>query len=93
MNLAFVVFLMYTINMNIEKLKEIHKAQSFQPFRMHIADGGVIDVTHPESLAYSPKGRTVVVVFPDDTSQWIDLLLVSRIEVGNGRSRRKKTKK
>ena len=79
--------------MNIEKLKEIHKAQPFQPFRMHIADGGVIDVTHPESLAYSPKGRTVVVVFPDESSQWIDLLLVSRIEIGNGRSKRKKPKK
>ena len=85
--------MMYTITMNIEKLKEVHKAQPFRSFRMHIADGGTIDVTHPESLAYSPKGRTAVVVFPDDSSQWIDLLLVTRIEIGNGRSKRKKSKK
>lgn len=55
---------------------------------MHLADGGTIDVSHPESLAYSPAGRTVVVVLPDESSQWIDLLLVTRIELGNGRKGR-----
>ena len=78
--------------MTLEKLKEVHQARPFQQFRLHMADGGVLDVTHPESLAYSPKGRTVIVVFPDETSQWIDLLLVSRIEISNGRNSKRKKK-
>lgn len=79
--------------MNIEKLKEVHQARPFRQFRLHMADGGTLDVTHPESLAYSPKGRTVIVVFPDESSQWIDLLLVSRIEIGHGRNGRRKKKR
>jgi hypothetical protein len=55
---------------------------------MYLAGGGTLTVTHPESLAYSPSGRTIVVVAPDDSTQIVDLLLVSRIEVaGNGRKR------
>ncbi len=78
--------------MTLEKLREIHQARPFRPFTMYFADGGKIRVAHPESLAYSHTGRTAVVVLPDDTSQWIDLLLVSRIEIGNEtRRRRKKT--
>ncbi len=80
----------YNVYVNVEKLREIHQARPFRAFRLYFADGGTIDVTHPESLAYSSRGRTAVVVFPDDSSQWIDLLLVSRIEIGNGRSKRKK---
>jgi hypothetical protein len=59
---------------------------------MHSADGGVVRVTHPESLAYSPTGRTPVVVGSDDSTQFVDLLLVSRIEVGNGSARGKRRK-
>ena len=78
--------------MNIEKLRDVHSARPFRSFRLYFADGGTIDVTHPESLAYSTRGRTAVVVFPDEASQWIDLLHVSRIEIGNDRkTRRKKT--
>ena len=78
--------------MNVQALREVHKLQPFRPFRLHFADGGVIDITHPESLAYSPKGRTAVVVLPDESTQWIDLHLVTRIEIGNGRTRRSRKK-
>jgi hypothetical protein len=74
--------------MTIEKLREVHRATPFRSFSLHLADGGQVRVTHPESLAYSPTGRTIVVVSPDDTTQFIDLLLVSRMEVENGRRRR-----
>ncbi len=74
--------------MTIEKLRQIHQSQPFQPFTMYFADGGRLHVSHPESLAYSPSGRTIVVVSPDDSSQFIDLLMVTRIELGNGKARR-----
>jgi hypothetical protein len=79
--------------MTIEKLREIHRSQPFRPFTMHLADGGQLTVTHPESLAYSPSGRTVIVVRPDESSAWVDLLLISRIEVGNGSSRNGRRKR
>lgn len=64
--------------MTIEKLHEVHRREPFRPFTLCLADGGRIRVSHPESLAYSTSGRTVVVVSPDDTTQFVDLLLVSR---------------
>lgn len=74
--------------MTIEKLREVHQAKPFRPFSLYLADGGTIRVSHPESLAYSPSGRTIVVISPDDRTQFVDLLLVSRIELGNGTRRR-----
>ncbi len=69
--------------MTVEKLREVHHFQPFRPFSLYLADGGRIHVSHPESLAYSTTGRTIVVVSPNDTTQFVDLLLVSRIEIDN----------
>ena len=76
--------------MTIAKLREVHRFQPFQPFSLYLADGGRIHVSHPESLAYSTTGRTIVVVSPDDTTQFVDLLLVSRIEIDNAKPSTKK---
>jgi hypothetical protein len=35
---------------------------------------------HPEFLARSPRGRTAVLYQPDERSDVIDLLLVTRLE-------------
>ena len=59
---------------------------------MHMADGKTLRVTHPESLAYNPTGCTCVYVAPDGATSYVDLLLVARIEVGNGKPRRKTTR-
>jgi len=74
--------------MTIERLREIHQTKPFRPFRFYLADGGTVAVSHPESLAYSPTGRTVVVVSPKDETQFLDLLLVSRIELVDGSNRK-----
>jgi len=74
--------------MTVERLREIHKARPFRPFRVYLADGGTVGVSHPESLAFSSTGRTVVVVSPNDETQFFDALLVSRIELVDGPSRR-----
>lgn len=76
--------------MTIDRLKEIHQIRPFRSFVMHISDGASIRVSHPESIAYSTSGRTVVLIRPDDSTQFIDLLHVTRIELGNGvRGRRR----
>jgi len=52
--------------MTIEQLKKAYSAQPFRPFDVHLADGRRIEVPHPEFLAMSPTGRTVIIVRPDD---------------------------
>ena len=76
--------------MTIEKLRELHHAQPFRPFVIHLANGRSHTVQHPEFLASSPSGRTVVVFEPDDSMHIIDLLLVTELEIkANGRTKRR----
>jgi hypothetical protein len=66
--------------MTIEQMRAAIQARPFRPFIMHIADGGSIPVQHPEFFLSVPSGRTVIVVQPDDTTNIVDLLLVSHLE-------------
>jgi hypothetical protein len=52
---------------------------------MHLADGREILVKHREFMAASPAGRTVVVFQPDSVCDIIDLLLVTSLEIKNGK--------
>ena len=77
--------------MTIDQLREVHRARPFQPFTLHLADGRPIRVPHPEFLAYfSPRARTVSVAISEHAFEIIDLLLVTSIEVGNAKARRRK---
>ena len=82
--------------MTIEQLREQVRAEPFQPFVIHLADGRGIPVVHREFIMPSPSGRTVAVYQPDDRMNMIDLLLVTDLEVlpdsrkrknGNGRGK------
>ena len=80
--------------MTSERVRELWKAEPFNPFVIHLADGRNIPVRHREFLALSPSGRTAVVFQPDDTANYIDLLLVTDLEVKpNGKSRRSRGKR
>ncbi len=69
-----------------EKIRELWRAEPFQKFTMHLADGRRIPVLHREFLAISPSGRTVNVYQPDDSMNIVDLLLVTDLEMRpNGR--------
>jgi len=65
----------------IEQLKNVHQAQPFQPFTLHMCDGRSMHVPHPEFLSHSPSGRTVVVYQSDDNFSIVDLLLVNQLEI------------
>jgi hypothetical protein len=77
--------------MTVEQLQAMQHAQPFRPYRIHMADGRSLDVHHPDFVARSPAGRTIVVYKPDDTSEIVDLLLVASLEVLNGQSAQKRT--
>jgi hypothetical protein len=67
--------------MTIEQLRNVHQAQPFRPFHLHLADGRVLPVPHQEFLSHSPSSRTVIVYGEGDAFEIVDLLLVTAIEV------------
>jgi hypothetical protein len=75
--------------MTIERIRELHQAQPFHPFVLHLADGRNLPVQHPEFLSMSPTGRTIVVHLPDDSMQIVDVLMVVSLEPVNGSPRRR----
>lgn len=72
--------------MTVEQLLALQRAEPFQPYRIHLADGRNIDVHHPEFVARAPTGRAIIVYKPDDLFEIVDLLLVVSLEVLNGQS-------
>ena len=58
--------------------------QPFRPFTIRMADGRTFDVVHPDFVAQSQSGRTVIVTQPDDTYSVLDLLLMTELQVANG---------
>jgi len=71
--------------MTIEQLMQMQRAQPFRAYRIHLADGRSLEVAHPDFVARSPSGRTVIVYKIDETFEVVDLLLVSSHEVMNGK--------
>ena len=79
--------------MTIQELRAAYDAQPFRPFVMHLADGRAIPVNHREFIMTAPSGRTIIVYQPDDSSNVIDLLLITDLEfkrAGNGPARKRR---
>jgi hypothetical protein len=75
--------------MTLEALRKYHQAEPFRPFVLHMADGRSVRVDHPEFLAYTGGGRTIIVGDAEgDGSEIVDLLLVASIQVLDSRRRR-----
>lgn len=75
--------------MTIEQLRHLHLARPFQPFDIHLGDGRTLSLEHPEFLAQSPTGRTIVVGHSDGVMEIVDLPLIVSLEPrANGSSRR-----
>ena len=80
--------------MTIEQIRNLYDAQPFQPFIIHLADGRQIPVEHREFMARAPSGRTVAVYGTDDAAHFIDLLLVTDLEIKptkNGSRKRRRS--
>jgi hypothetical protein len=74
--------------MTTEQFRATLHLQPFRPFTIRMADGRAFNVNHPDFIAQSPSGRTVIVFQSDESYSVLDLLLMSELEVssGNGRS-------
>jgi len=67
--------------MTVEQLNNVHHAQPFRPFTIHLGDGRSFLVRHPDFISRSPSGRTVIVQGDDDSFSILDMLLVTELEV------------
>jgi hypothetical protein len=79
--------------MTIEQLRAAATAKPFRPFVLHLADGRELPVQHPEFIFTLPSGRTIIVCQADDTTNIVDLLLVTDLEfkpARNGAGKRKR---
>ena len=74
--------------MTIEQLRSVHRAAPFRSFTLHLADGRLLSVPHPDFLFITPAGRTAIVAHQDDSFSVIDLLLVTEIEVSSSQPTR-----
>jgi hypothetical protein len=68
--------------MTIEKFDEFLTRRPFEPFTLHTADGDAFPVVGPEFASRTRGGRTVFVSTTGERTEWIDLLLVTRITAG-----------
>ena len=83
----------YNLDMTVEQLRKMHRAQPFRPFEIHLAEGRALGVRHPEFLAINPPGRTVAVAVEDGTIEIVDLLLVTSLKPQPDGARRRATRK
>lgn len=70
--------------MTTEQFKTTLHLQPFRPFTIRMADGRAFVVAHPDFVAQSPSGRTVIVFQPDESYSVLDLLLMTELQVANG---------
>jgi hypothetical protein len=66
--------------MSIDLVKALHQARPFQPFLIHLADGRTLEVPHPEFMAQTPMGRTIIVTKDEESLEIVDLLPVVSLE-------------
>jgi hypothetical protein len=75
--------------MTVERLPRVLSTRPLQRFSLQLADRTRVPVPHPDSVLPHPTtGRTVAVADRDGTFRIVDLLLITAIHVGNGRTRR-----
>jgi hypothetical protein len=79
--------------MTTDQVKELYKAKPFRAFTLHLADGDTIPVKSPDFMWMTPGGRTIFVSQGGDSAPIIDLLLVTKITVGNGSASSKRRRR
>jgi virulence-associated protein VagC len=70
--------------MDLEGIREALLKRPFQPFSIRLADGRSLAVRHPEMVAVGK--RRIVVVQPDDSTLFIEPLLIVSLDFNGEQS-------
>lgn len=65
--------------MQPQPIRDAHRKRPFKPYAIHTSSGEVYQVTHPEVMAQSPSGNTVMVLFDRDSVAMIDVSSVTEV--------------
>jgi hypothetical protein len=68
--------------MRIEEMRNLLKAQPFQPFVIHLPEGRTVPIARRDFALLSPNGRTLLAYEPDSSFNMIDVMLISSVQVG-----------
>ncbi len=71
----------YDLTMTSEQFRSTLHLKPFRPFTIRMADGRTFDVAHPDFVAQSPSGRTVIVFQSDESYSLLDLLMMTELGV------------
>jgi hypothetical protein len=71
--------------MDLEGVREALHRKPFQPFDVCLADGRRIPVPHPDFVAVGK--RRIIIVQPDDSSMFIEPLLIVSLDFNGERSK------
>ena len=63
--------------MNPDDIKAAIKAQPFEPVRLHLSNGAVFDIAHPDMIAIGPRTSAVLV---GDAFQIIANVHINQVE-------------
>ena len=67
--------------MDVNVIREIVRRRPFESYRMRLTDGREFVINHPEVVAVSLTGRSLMLILPDGTYVWLEPLLISSIEM------------
>ena len=63
----------------IEQIRKLYWAKPFIPFTIHLADGRALAVSHPESMALGPNGRSIAVYQADGAFHTVIVSLITDV--------------
>jgi hypothetical protein len=78
--------------MRIDEIRKLYQTAPFKPFEIVLTNGRHVPVEHPEFMALSPTGQTIV-VFESDGPLTIGVPLIiatKAFENGRGPARRRR---
>jgi hypothetical protein len=71
-----------------EQIRQMVRAEPFQPFTVNLAGGRSFTVRHPENIACSVNGREMV-VYDDKGMHLVEMLLVEAVQPPSKARKRK----
>ena len=66
--------------MKFDRIRQVLHARPFQPFWIHLAQGGRVAVEREDFVALDPTGREMIVYLKNGSHQILDVKLVTGLE-------------
>jgi hypothetical protein len=73
----------------LETIKERIRVGRFKPFEIHLSDGKILDVPHPDFIFFPPGGTEFIIVTDDSSFNIVAADEVTRIRLLPERRTRK----